>query len=121
MVIREPNAGWNDLLDRAVDDLVRGLADDAARESRGEYAPTSGEGEDLAILSGFDIASSIAVRERLMSYSVTLLMAASAGTGDTCNDGAEIVDCRREFRPDGPSIYRCLHSPPHCYTREDER
>jgi hypothetical protein len=115
------NADWTALLDRAVDDLLQGLADDTAREVRNEYAAPSGEHEDVASLPQFDIGSSVAVRQRLVSYSATLLMAASASTGDTCSDGEEVVDCRREFHPDSPPVYRCLHSPPHCYDNEGHR
>jgi hypothetical protein len=86
----DPQPDWEELVSRAVDDLMDDLPP-AMLESR-------------------------RVRERLMSYSLTLVAAARAASGGLrCNDGSTTVDCVFVLRPNDTPYYRCMHAPPHCY------
>lgn len=100
------NPDWDSFVERAVDQLLRELAENAG----------AGRDEEFAVRPQVDIESSTVVRQRLRSYSMSLLTAAGAGTGDlVCDNGTSTVECTLVLRPHGTAYYRCLHSPPDCY------
>jgi hypothetical protein len=105
MAMLEQQPDWSDFVRRAVDDLLADLTRQAATRS-----------ESLAVEMQSDIESAGVLRERLESYSMSLLAASGAGTGNLrCNNGSSTVDCAFVLRPDGSPYYRCVHSPPDCY------
>ena len=100
----QPHEDWSALIDEAVDNLVAELMDQPIR------------GWADAVVGPPGVES--AVRERLVTFSTTLLAAAATGVGHLqCDDGiSDPVDCDFIFRPNNDPYYRCRgHSPPHCY------
>ena len=107
----ERTADWDAFVSRAVDDLLHALSEDAE----------AGRDENFALRPEASLEASELVRERLTSYSMSLLSAARAGTGTVvCNNGVTTVDCTFVLRPHETPYHRCLHSPPDCYDASGE-
>jgi hypothetical protein len=100
-----PDQDWSAYVDEAVDDLLGDLLGGAGGRE-GLVRPVEPLDEPVA-----------GVRERLVSYSMSMLAAAGAGTGALrCDNGDTTVDCEFVLRPHKTPFYRCIgHTPADCY------
>jgi hypothetical protein len=95
---------WSVFVDRAVDDFLEQLREELS-EDRSSWDALRSRPRQAELF-----------RERLTSYSMQLVAAAAAGTGNIkCNNGSSTVDCDFVLRPNDTPYYRCLHAPPDCY------